>query len=541
MILFYIINANLTILKYILIREIMMKKDEIKTSEKNGKKIELEVNDILLQIVYWIFAICTIFYFKNVVFETNTQFIKNIAFIGMIVIAVTIDIIFIVFKKIKLEPHKQFIILSIILGIFYFIATPFGNGTDEVSHFLRVFKISQKYTNIHLYEDTLFPPAFSKLVDYKNNRYIEYENYINEFEAFSMNSDERKDLIQEYWNIRLYSPIQYIPQAIGVTAGRIISDNIVLIGMIGRLTGYIFWVACCAISIKLIPNKKTFLLILCLLPVNIFSAICISGDTVTNAVCTLFIALIYRKVYLKEKINKKEKILIGLLACLMALCKIVYLPFVTLLVLLKESNFESKKECKNFIIIAIILSVIVGFAWLMVGTTNLVNSNSASKDQLKFILENPLEYITVIMRTFTQKGAQYIYQLCTGDELMCHAKTTIYPIVSYVVSIALILSLFTNNDDKDIEVNYIRKLWVGLIMFGTSLLIITAIYIQWTSLFEIGCETIQGIQGRYFIPVVALLIFVIKNIKLQINDKYLTNAVILMQLPVLCQIMNCFI
>ena len=28
----------------------------------------------------------------------------------------------------------------------------------------------------------------------------------------------------------------------------------------------------------------------------------------------------------------------------------------------------------------------------------------------------------------TAKGAQFIYQLCTGDELMCHAKTTIYPI-----------------------------------------------------------------------------------------------------------------
>ena len=78
--------------------------------------------------------------------------------------------------------------------------------------FLRVFKISQKYTNVRLEEDSLFPPAFSKLVDYKNNRYIEYENYIKEFDAFSMNSEERKDLIGEYWNIKLYSPIQYIPQ-----------------------------------------------------------------------------------------------------------------------------------------------------------------------------------------------------------------------------------------------------------------------------------------------------------------------------------------
>lgn len=515
-----------------------MEKENIENRKLEKKSINLK--EIFLQILYWMFALCTIFYFRNSVFETTTL-IKNILLFGMLIIALTIDIVLIILKQIKLDIHKQFLILSIILGTFYFIVTPFGNGTDEVSHFLRVFKISQKYTNVKLYEDTLFPPAFSKLVDYKDNREIKYTNYINEFDAFCMNSEDRKDLIKEYWNIKLYSPLQYIPQVIGVTIGRVLTDNIIVIGMLGRITGYIFWVFCCTISIKLIPNKKTFLLLLCLLPVNLFSAICISGDTVTNAICILFIALIYRKVYLKEKINGKEKVLLVLLACMIALCKIVYLPFVTLLILLKEDNFDNKKVCKKFIILAIILSVIIGLAWLVISTTNLAQSNSASKDQLKYILQNPLEYIAIIMRTFTQKGAQYVYQLCTGDELMCHAKTTIYPIVSYIISIALILSLFTNNDEKELDVHYFKKIWIGLVILGTSLLIITAIYIQWTSLFEIGSKVILGIQGRYFIPVIALLIFIISNTKLKTNDKYLINTVILMQLPVLCQIMEVFI
>ena len=141
----------------------------------------------------------------------------------------------------------------------------------------------------------------------------------------------------------------------------------------------------------------------------------------------------------------------------------------------------------------------------------------------------------------TAKGAQFIYQLCTGDELMCHAKTTIYPIVSYIISIALLLALLTNEDGKTVEVNSLRKFWVGLIMFGTSLLIVTAIYIQWTSLFEVGKDMILGIQGRYFIPVAALAIFVINKTKLETNQKLLLNTVILMQLPVLCQIMNVFV
>ena len=509
-----------------------------KKSQEKARKINIKT--VGTQFLYWLFVIILVLYFRENVFET-TDFIKNILLGVSLLIAVSIDIIFIVLKKINLETHKIFIILAIVLGVFYFIVTPFGNGTDEVSHFFRVFKISQKYTNVRLQEDSLFPPAFSKLVDYKNNRYIEYENYIKEFEAFSMNSEERKDLIGEYWNIKLYSPIQYIPQAIGVTAGRIFSDNIVIIGMCGRFTGYLFWVAVCAYAIKIVPNKKMFFLILCLLPVNLFSAVCISGDTVTNAVCTLFIALIYKKLYLKEKVTKKEKIGLTILACLMALCKIVYLPFITLVFLLKYENFENKNEWKKFVVILLIASLIVGFGWLVIGSMSLVNSNSASADQVAYILEHPIKYVLIIMETITQKGAQYIYQLTTGDELMCHAKTTIYPIVSYIISIVLLLALLTNEDGKTVEVNSLRKFWVGLIMFGTSLLIVTAIYIQWTSLFEVGKDMILGIQGRYFIPVAALAIFVINKTKLETNPKLLLNTVILMQLPVLYQIMNVFV
>lgn len=516
-------------------QEINTQIQEIKSSKK--------IRFIVFQIFYWLFAIIIMLYFRNEVFKVEEN-IKNILQITMIIIALSIDGILILFEKIKLEVYKQFIILASILGIFYFIVTPFGNGTDEVSHFLRVFEISRKYTNIHMQEDTTFPPAFSKLVDYKNSVLIKYENYINEFDAFSMNSEERRDLINEYWNIKLYSPIQYIPQVVGVTIGRVLSDNIVVIGMCGRITGYIFWIVLCAISIKLVPNKKTFFLILCLLPVNIFSAICISGDTVTNAVCTLFISLIYRKVYLKEKINKKEKTILLILCCMIALCKIVYLPFVAIVLLLKEENFENKKSFKKFIIRTITLSIIVGFSWLVVGSMNLANSNSASGEQLKFILNNPFEYCMIIMRTLTQKGAQYIYQLCTGDELMCHAKTTVYPIVSYIISICLLMSLFVNEKKEELQINALRRVWVGLIMFGTSILIVTAIYIQWTSLAgigKVGNEIILGIQGRYFIPIFVLSIFILNKTKLETNEKYLITSVILMQLPILFQIMNVFV
>lgn len=519
-------------------QEIVKVKEEEKT--KKSKFNICDKNFIISQIFYWIFIAVTVFYFKEGVFETKAV-IENILVVGILIISIVLDVVLVIFNKREVEYHKQFIVLAAILGLFYFIVTPFPNGTDEGSHFLRVFKISQKYTTLHYEENSLFPIAFQKAMDYNNNRDMTYEHYANEFEAFSMNTVERKDLNQYYWNMKLYSPVQYIPQVLGVIAGRLISDNVIIIGMCGRVTGYIFWMALCAYAIKLMPNKKLFLMILCLLPVNIFSAVCISGDTVTNAVCTYFIAFIYRKVYLKEKLTPKEQIIATLTACMIALCKIVYLLFVTLVLLLKYNNFESKKAWRKFVIILITLSVIVGLGWLIIGSMNLADANAASGDQTKYILNHPFQYILVILNTMTEKGAQYIFQLCTGDELMCHAKTTVYPIVSYIYSIILFLSVFMEEKKEKIELNLLRKIWIFLIMLGTGLLIVTAIYIQWTSLWEVGNDMILGIQGRYFIPIAALLIFLINKSKFETNPKTLINILIIMQLPVLCQIMQVFI
>ena len=58
---------------------------------------------------------------------------------------------------------------------------------------------------------------------------------------------------------------------------------------------------------------------------------------------------------------------------------------------------------------------------------------------------------------------------------------------------------------------------------------------------EVGKDIIEGIQGRYFIPVVSILIFIINKTKIETNKKYLFTTIILMQLPILYQIMNIFI
>lgn len=75
-----------------------MKKEEslIQILEKNKSKVEI----IFAQIFYWLFAIGVALYFRNSVFKT-TEIVKNVLSIGMLIIAISIDIMLILFKKKK--------------------------------------------------------------------------------------------------------------------------------------------------------------------------------------------------------------------------------------------------------------------------------------------------------------------------------------------------------------------------------------------------------------------------------------------------------
>lgn len=533
-----------------------------KEATKENKMIEVKINlknwnwnKIFKEVAYWLFFGILILFFNYLEFNTVEKQVTDAflsidakrikAFIVLFIFALIIDISLHISKSKKLEIYQKFIVIAVSLAICYQVAVPFGQGNDEVAHFLRIFEISRKYTTINYVDSPAtseFTKEFSDLLELQKNEETSYNTYKEKYKDLEVTTTEKFQMISEYWNMRLYSPIQYLPQVIGVTIGRVISDNLLVIGTLGRIAGFVAWLLLCAYSIKTVPNKKTFFMILCLLPINIFSAVCLSGDTLTNAVCMLFIAILYRKIYLKEKVELREKIILVILGCLIALCKIVYLPFVFLILLLKEENFDNKKAFIVFSIILIIISCIVGLFWFRTGKGNLSLTNLLAKDQANFIIKNPIRYGLIMLHTFEEKAPDYIYQFSTGYELLCHGKVEVYPIIGYLMSIVVILSIFIDDDEKENKnkIELIKKIFIWLIMLAVSVLIATAIYIQWTSLIEIGRYMIAGIQGRYFIPVVLLLIFIIDNTKILIKKENLISFLVILQIPILALILSEF-
>lgn len=500
--------------------------------------IKINKKIIKNEIIYWIYILISLLFFNYISFEIEKNR-RIIMFVILILIALIFNIVMIVLKKKNIKFYKCFFILALILGITYCFAIPVGTANDEFSHILRIYEISEKYTKFKLNQNSMFPEGFNELLELKNNNQVTYSDFLNKSEKLNLNG-KLMDFSEQYNNTKLYSPLQYLPQAIGMSIGNIFSDNIITITIFARIFGLLFWITICTYIIKILPSRKTFFTILMLLPIHICTVSAISGDTVTNAMCMLFIALIYKKMYEKNEISKKEKILLLISATMIALCKIVYLPIVFLILLLGKENFKDKKENILTKVVVILISCIVGVIWFLIGSLILSNSNSNSIEQVKFILQNPIKYIFIIIQTYLNTGSNLIFQSTTGYELLCDSRVLVYTPISYIYSILIIFGLFIKEEEDFVYIDKTKKGFVWLIIFGTILLITTAIYIQWTSMFEIGYSTVLGLQGRYFIPIYMLLIFTIDYFKLDIKKENIFSINIFLQIVIIFLIMQAY-
>ena len=93
-------------------------------------------------------------------------------------------------------------------------------------------------------------------------------------------------------------------------------------------------------------------------------------------------------------------------------------------------------------------------------------------------------------------------------------------------------------DEEDNNFKVWEKIWIALIVLATSAGIITAMYTACVP--DIGATYIDGVQGKYFVPILGLMFLLIpmKNIKFKnkFDEKYIVISMLLFQVPSLLNI-----
>lgn len=469
---------------------------------------------------------------------------KQAFFIGIAMI-VTIYVIaistYIYYKK-DIKVEKIFLYTVPVICLFYMICMPTFKNHDELYHWFRGYEVSIGKFMTGIDGDVLGTKMPENIVkpateDWIQITYADVRKYLN----LELEPEKETNLYAE--TSAVYSFIQYLPQGIGIFITRLFTDKVLLLAYGGRMMNMIVSLGCIYLAIKKIPFGKKIVLLMSYIPIAIEGFSSLSPDAMTTSVSFLYIAYILSLAFDKKDyiIGKKQVITMTILSIIMSLCKIVYIPFVLLMFLIPKEKFKNEKKVKTIIIIAAI-ACIINLAWLGVSSIYLAHFREGdSAVQVKSILMHPIQYIQNCLYTLNLNGDSYIYTMF-GGKLGWGELVNVHSIVPYTL---FILTIGITLADKTIKDKF--KLYQKIIMFLTILaiggLIFTSLYVQWTT-----CESdsIAGIQGRYFIPILPLAMLLIGSqikLKTEYKDRSIRKSIgiigTILQITVILQITIC--
>jgi len=129
-------------------------------------------------------------------------------------------------------------------------------------------------------------------------------------------------------------------------------------------------------------------------------------------------------------------------------------------------------------------------------------------EQLSRLLSNPIRYIQMLFYSINVNSSKYLLSMF-GGEVGLNEHVILHTFVPYVFMVVSLMAGILNEEIKD-KFSKFQTIIIALIVLAVVGLIFTSLYIQWTGTTEVA---IKGVQGRYFLPILPLVLLLLRKIK----------------------------
>lgn len=374
------------------------------------------------------------------------------------------------------------------------------NVPDESHHFYRAYEISMGHMISKMNDEGTKGGRELPLVETGFN-----SKYWQTFKD-SLDSRLSKEVeFKNFSNTALYAPISYVPQATGILLARLITDRLAIITYAGCCANWLCITLILYFAVKFLPFGKEFLSLILLMPMNMHEAFSLSPDGMVVAISVFMVAFVMHLRYVQEtKLSYLQIFLLYLLAIMISLYKIVYLPFCLIYFLIPKERLGGIKQKIIHAVIVAVVTVLIVVLWLQICNKFLTHIGANSSLQIANIIHHPIIYITTIFRTYSIYTMQLLHQMVGSTLGQLTVSTNSIIVMAYIFMLFYKLTLYGHMSiDRGRE--YERCIF-GIVIFSIILLISTSIYVQWT---YVGENLILGLQGRYFISLLLPLYFMV--------------------------------
>ncbi len=467
--------------------------------------------------------------------------------VGIITILLTLILgigyylIFRRFNENKMKLENIFLLIAIPIGLLYCIATPFGKIPDEITHATKAIDISRGHliskANENGEAQITYTQKLEEIFSLNNKTYGDY------FDAIK--SENNEEVVYKFSNMALYSPICHLAPAVGILITKIFSASLIIQLYAGRIINLLLSIFLVYFAIKYIPFNKLLVMIVALLPISMQEFASLSSDALTIAISIFFVSYILHLRFDNIKtLSRKDWCILILSMVTVSMSKIVYLPLCLLVFLIPENKFTSRKNKILKLGSLFLVVTIFNLLWLVYSSRFLIEYNIGvdSKQQVLFILKNPIEYCFIMLRTLVIYFQSWWLGL-VGYDLGIFGLHTINISYLFVFSLSILLiGLFLVNENKDIKIDKITRFIFVFVFICVVVLIFTSLYVQFN---KVRNTSIIGIQPRYFIPLLLLIPTICNNKILVFNKKidykYLFMYIIFLSIHTLSFIINTYL
>lgn len=426
---------------------------------------------------------------------------KNEIFIWSIVVLFTV-ILLLLFDLFDLKFYQFAFLCIIIMGCFSLFLQPILNIPDEVAHFARAELVSRGKIFINPSQQRF--ETIQSLADLHE----QIEKTIVESPLRGVKIDGSSYYV--YHVAATNATFLYIPQAIGMMIAKVLNLNVIWIMWLGRLVNLFVYSFIVRYAIKLTCCLQFPLFFIAILPMSIQQAASLSPDALINALAILLIAFFLR-LYSKTEgmISYKEIILFLILSILIIIAKVTNICIAGLFLLLPLQKMYKKRKAVILKIGAILVFAFVGAAYYYYTTTFAINLEAEkylvengvdSGKQIQYIFSEFLQWIHHFGGSALGQSEEYINMLNRFGWLS-YGYAVLTPITVFMFAKVCL-------QEKRVIFSVLDNFLVFLMVIGTYAITVFALYVSWTT---VGAAHIAGVQGRYFLPLLALLILPLCN------------------------------
>lgn len=436
------------------------------------------------------------------------------------------------------RAHWLFVIFATIFGVLFVSTTPPLWGTDETSHFARVYQLAhgeiipeKNKTNT----GSQIPENLNTLIRYTKDDLLDNKptgtlngKEVNSTQKYQELTNQKFSNTKAIYNeMASYSPLAYPGAIVGMVLSRIFHGTIANAIFMARLFSLFVYIILVGASIKILANTrvKWLFFTVALLPVCVYQASVVTADNAVIAASILFMALLLR-LLIVDKEQKSRRSLIALLilcAIWLPLIKLNYIFLSFSLLLLPTKYFETKNKALLVKSIGLTITIAAAVVWsklsqLTANATSSQRPDGKSIDvyqQIGYTIHHPLNFFIDIIHSTVAYADSYTHSALT---LIGWNYSTSPLIFSIILGCLLVIgALFARGEVAKLRP---KLLIISLLSCVGIISIFAVMYFVFN---PVASTIIEGVQGRYFLPfLIPLILTVILYIpiKLEIKEKY---------------------